>query len=261
MTGTLAVPSVTLPRVMGHRGAAGLAPENTLSGLRRAMDLGLAWVEFDVMLSGDDVPMLFHDDSLKRTTGRDALMAETPRAALAELEAGAWFDPAFTGEAVPTLEEALDYLQDEGIFPNIEIKPSKARDLETAEQVVQLVRRVWRRKSYPPLFSSFSQLCLEVARDGAPQWPRSLIALTLPENWEALGTNLGFSSIHLRGSTLSGEQAAIVKQAGYQLAAFTINDAKQARGLYEIGVDCIITDRPDLILKSTNRVPEISNRT
>ncbi len=256
MAGALAVPSVTLPKVMGHRGAAGLAPENTFSSLRIAKDLGLTWVEFDVMLSGDDVPMLFHDDSLKRTTGQEALMAETPRAALAELDAGAWFGPEFDGEAIPSLEDALDYLQDEGIIPNIEIKPSKGRDLETAQAIVRLVRRVWRRKSIAPLFSSFSHLSLKVARDGASEWPRGLIALTLPDVWEELGTNLGLSSIHLRGSTLTREQAAIVKQTGYQLSAFTVNDAKLAHQLYALGVDCIITDRPDLILESIALTPD-----
>ena len=97
-----------LPRIMGHRGAAGRAPENTLAGLRAAADMGATWVEFDVMLSGDGVPVLFHDDNLKRTTGRNAHMAETPFADLAALEAGAWFAPAFAGEPIPALEAALE---------------------------------------------------------------------------------------------------------------------------------------------------------
>ena len=66
---------LTFPRFMGHRGAAGLAPENTLASIRKAADQGAPWVEFDVMLTGDGVPVLFHDDSLKRLTGLDVLMA------------------------------------------------------------------------------------------------------------------------------------------------------------------------------------------
>ncbi len=72
-----------LPRVIGHRGAAASAPENTLAGLRAAAALGATWVEFDVMLTKDRVPVLFHDDNLRRITGRDALMAETSYAELA----------------------------------------------------------------------------------------------------------------------------------------------------------------------------------
>ncbi|MDH3919787.1 MAG: glycerophosphodiester phosphodiesterase family protein, partial [Rhodospirillales bacterium] len=67
-----------LPRVMGHRGAAAWAPENTLASIQKAADLGATWVEFDVMLTGDGRPVLFHDDNLKRLTGLDALMARTP---------------------------------------------------------------------------------------------------------------------------------------------------------------------------------------
>ena len=116
-----------LPRIMGHRGAAGVAPENTLVGLRTAAELGVRWVEFDVMLSGDGVPVLFHDDSLKRTTGCDALMADTPLASLSKLEAGAWFASKFAGEPIPTLEDALSFLLESGISPNVEIKPSTGK--------------------------------------------------------------------------------------------------------------------------------------
>ena len=92
-----------LPRVMGHRGTAARAPENTLAGIRAAKDSGLDWVEFDTMLTGDGVPVLYHDDNLQRTTGRDALMENTAFADLASLEAGAWFDHRFHGEPVPSL--------------------------------------------------------------------------------------------------------------------------------------------------------------
>ncbi len=99
-----------LPRVMGHRGAAAQAPENTLAGLRRAAELGARWVEFDVRLTGDGVPVLFHDDLLKRTTGAAGAMATTDYDSVARLDAGAWFGAAFAGEPVPSLEAAVALL-------------------------------------------------------------------------------------------------------------------------------------------------------
>ena len=60
--------TITIPKVIGHRGAAGYAPENTLASIRKAAELGARWVEFDVMLSQDEVPILMHDDTLNRTT-------------------------------------------------------------------------------------------------------------------------------------------------------------------------------------------------
>ena len=99
-----------LPWVIGHRGASGSAPENTLAAFRKAAALGARWVEFDVRLSADGRCILLHDDTVDRTTdgkGRaDRMMLED----LAGLDAGAWFDREFAGETIPTLEETIDLL-------------------------------------------------------------------------------------------------------------------------------------------------------
>ncbi len=241
---------LALPRVMGHRGAAGLAPENTLAGLRAAAHAGLTWVEFDVMLCGDGVPVLFHDDNLKRTTGRDAPMAKTPFADLAALEAGAWFAPAFAGEPIPALEAALDLACALGMTPNVEIKPTRGRDEETAAAVLDVIARCWPQDRPGPLISSFSRAALGVAKDRAPGLPRALNAWRLPRDWQRAAAALGCGSLHLRGARLRARTAAKVKRAGYHLAAFTINDPKRARRLITLGVDCIITDRPDVIAEA-----------
>ena len=240
-------PPFALPRVMGHRGAAAVAPENTLAGLRTAAALGMTWVEFDVMLSGDGVPVLFHDDNLKRITGRKVAMARTPFAELAKLEAGAWFAPGFIGEPIPSLEQALALAVELGVTPNIEIKPTPRRDAATAAAVAETIARCWPEDRPGPLISSFSRKALEVARVRIPALPRALIAWRLPRDWEAAAEILQCASLHLRALRLRAKTAAKVKRAGYQLAAFTVNDPKRARRLIRFGVDCIITDRPDVI--------------
>ncbi len=238
-----------LPRVMGHRGAAGAAPENTLAGLRAAAALGMTWVEFDVMLSGDGVPVLFHDDNLKRITGRDALMAETPFAALADLEAGVCFAPGFAGEPIPSLDAALALALELGLTPNVEIKPTPGADAATAAAVLEAIARRWPAARPGPLISSFSRVALAVAKDRAPALPRALIAWRLPRDWQRAGAALGCSNLHIAGRALNQKRVGWIKRAGYQLAAFTINDPKQAKHLAALGVDCIITDRPDMIAK------------
>src|SRR6267378_4419963 len=85
------------PRVVGHRGAGTLAPENTLAGIRKAAAMGFGGVEFDVMLSADKVPLLIHDETLDRTTRGRGSVAATPYARLASLDAGAWFSPEYRG--------------------------------------------------------------------------------------------------------------------------------------------------------------------
>ncbi len=239
-----------LPRVMGHRGAAAVAPENTLVSLRTAAAMGMTWVEFDVMLSGDGVPVLFHDDNLKRITGRKAAMARTPFAELAQLEAGAWFAPGFIGEPIPSLEQALALAVELGFTPNIEIKPTPRRDVATAAAVAETIARRWPEDRPGPMISSFSRKALEIVRDRVPTLPRALIAWRLPRDWEAAAGTLECASLHLRGLRLRAKTAAKIKRAGYQLAAFTVNDPKKARRLIRFGVDCIITDRPDVIAEA-----------
>ena len=239
--------AVSLPRVIGHRGAAATAPENTIASLRKAAELGATWVEFDVMLTRDGVPVLFHDDNLRRTTGRDALMAEIDYAELSTLDAGSWFAPEFAGEPVPTLEAALIALLDLGLHPNIELKPFPGHDAHTAAAAVEVIARVWPRHRPPPLISSYSRQSLEVAMVRAPHMPRGLIARRPPHDWRKLLHAFACTSFHAGHRWLSRRTVDRIKDAGAVVGAFTVNDPRRARVLVERGVDGIFTDAPDLI--------------
>src|SRR3989442_1469940 len=85
------------PRVVCHRGGGALAPENTLAGIRKAAAMGFGGVEFDVMLSSDNVPLLIHDETLDRPTNGRGSVAAPPYAMLASLDAGPWLSPQLRG--------------------------------------------------------------------------------------------------------------------------------------------------------------------
>lgn len=235
---------VALPRVMGHRGVAALAPENTLAGLREAARLGLSWVEFDVMLTRDAVPVLFHDETLRRTTGRPGRMAETDYAAVKDLDAGAWFHPDFAGTPVPSLEQAVEVLLAEGLRPNVEIKPTPGRDVETVERALALLKALWPAEQPPPLISSFSLMSVAAARTLAPDWPRALIVDGIPAHWRRTLAALGCASFHVQHRRGSAALFREVRAAGYAVACFTVNRERRARTLLERGADCVITDDP-----------------
>jgi len=80
-----------LPNIIGHRGAKAYAPENTIESIQTAADMGCKWVELDVKLTKDSVPVIFHDDDLDRTTNGHGPIAEMKYADLCDLEAGSWF--------------------------------------------------------------------------------------------------------------------------------------------------------------------------
>lgn len=240
---------VALPQIMGHRGAAGLAPENTLASIRVAAAAGCSWVEFDAMLTGDNAPVLFHDDTLDRVVGKSGRLDRLPLSGLAGLDAGANFDAAFTGEPIPTLEEALRCCLDLGLSPNVEIKPSAGRNLETAVEVLDWIDRTW-PIDRPLLVSSFKHDSLAVGLDLAPQIPRGLLTLKLMDDWRALLADLGCVSLHLHDPQWTRSLVTEVKAAGYLTVAFTVNDPLRAATLLGWGLDCVITDQPGLMFEA-----------
>ncbi|MGL1834292.1 glycerophosphodiester phosphodiesterase [Rhodocyclaceae bacterium SMB388] len=233
-------------RVFAHRCGGTLAPENTLSGLAVA-HRHRCGVEFDAMLSADSTPFLIHDETLERTTDGRGAMAETRDEALQRLDAGGWFGASFAGEPLPTLVETGRRCIELGLDVNIEIKPSAGADESTALVVSRLASELWWGYPLPPLLSSFSERALEVAARTAPGLPRGLLLTTIPPDWEARCSRLGVRALHAQAERLDQAQARAVKAAGLWLVVYTENDPQAAHRLFEWGVDCVITDRPDLI--------------
>jgi glycerophosphoryl diester phosphodiesterase len=225
-----------LPKVIGHRGAAAYAPENTLASFREARKRGAAWVEIDVKLTADGVPIAMHDDSLKRTTGIDRLVAQTLRA---DLPAG-----------VPTLEEAIACFGELGLGCNVEIKPCAGRETETARAAVETLRRCWPTHLPPPLLSSFKDASLGAAREAAPEFARALLISKPVPDWRQRAETVAAVGLNVDGKKLGTSWAHEIKQAGFVLGVYTINEAAEARALVAMGVDCIITDAPDVILRA-----------
>lgn len=244
----MSLPPLKLPRVIGHRGAATYAPENTLVSLREARDRGATWVEFDVKLSGDGVAMLMHDDSLKRTAGLDRLASATSWAEVRGLDAGIWMAPRFTGQRVPSFVEAITCLGEEDLGANVEIKPCRGREAETARATVGILRQYWPARLPTPLLSSFQDAALAAALEAAPEYPRAILIDELRDDWRARAEAVEAIGVNTNGKKLTATMAAEIKAAGYLLSVYTINDPDKARALVAMGVDCVITDSPDVIL-------------
>lgn len=250
-----------LPRVVGHRGAAASAPENTLAGLRRAHQLGVGWVEFDVKLTGDGVAVLIHDEVLERTTDGRGAVADTAFAAIRELDAGSWFGPEFAGERVPSFDEAIDLLLSHGLAANVEIKPCPGRERETGAAVARRLAERWPAERPPPLLSSFAEAAVEAAREAAPDLPRGLLVGKVPADWRQRLERLGCVTLHCSQRHLDAATVAASHAAGYPMLVYTVNEAERAQALYDWGVDCICTDRPEAILPIAGQSGDRSSTT
>ena len=230
-----------LPKVIGHRGAMAYAPENTLASFREARRRGASWVEIDVKLTADAVPVVMHDSSLARTMGVDRLMAETLRAEL----------PA----AVPTFEEAIECFRELGLGCNVEIKPCEGREAETGRIAVETLRRCWAASLPAPLLSSFKDAALLAAFQAAPEFARALLIGALGDDWRSRAEAVSAAGINTNGKLLTAPRSVEVRKAGYALSVYTINDGDVARALVGMGVDCVITDAPDVILRALGEDP------
>jgi glycerophosphoryl diester phosphodiesterase len=246
--------ALKLPLIIGHRGAAAYAPENTLESIRTAADMGVAWVELDVKLTKDQVPIIFHDEDLDRTTnGSGPVMLRTYEE-ISQLEAGSWFADSFAGIKIPTLEEAAELIMELGLGLNLEIKPCPGRERETAEVALDHLSRMWEDHD-KLLISSFSHVSLEAARDMANDWKRGLlIDDPMPPNWRDLADYLGAASINIGDKFTTRELVEEIMDEDYAIAVWTVNDPQRARQLQQWGVDSIFTDMPDILEESLLKV-------
>jgi glycerophosphoryl diester phosphodiesterase len=238
------------PKIVAHRGGGKLAPENTLAAMRCGLAHGFRAVEFDVMLAQDGVPVLMHDPQLGRTVAGSGWVSDYTSDALAAMDAGAWFGPAFAHEPVPRFEAAAAFCKANGIWMNIEIKPVPGAERETGRVAALCAQRMFADGTAPdalPLLSSFSFEAMAAARDVAPGLPRGLLVDAIPADWHAQLDALGAVALHANQQNLSQALARQVRQAGFGLFCYTVNDPERARELLGWGVDAFCTDRIDVI--------------
>lgn len=236
-----------LSRIIAHRGASLVAPENTLAAIRLAKELGAQWVEFDVMLTRDHHPIIMHDEKLNRTTNGRGRVSNTSANVIQTLDAGRWFSDEFMGESVPSFVEMLLCCAELGLGMNIELKASPFNAKLLAQQVVVALACHWRADLPMPLISSASKHCLQEIYLRAPQYPLGLISDFWKSNIHHTLEKLHCVSLHINHKRLTPERCEHIKKQGYFLLAYTVNKKLHAQELFGWGVDAVFTDDPLLL--------------
>ena len=241
------MPVPTMPRIVAHRGASGHAPENTLAAIKLAAEQGATWIEIDVNVSRDGIPLLHHDDGLSRCSNDHGLVIEHNFSTLAKLDSGSWFDPAFAGEPIATLEQCLDLCRALKLSINLEIKPCSGWELPTTRHIAETINA---QTELPPiLISSFSHIALLEAARLMPTVPRSSLFLVAPPDWQALTTEAGASNIHLHANSLLTAAAVdTFHQAGLGVYCYTVNTVEEANAVFKLGVDGVFSNYPAELL-------------
>jgi glycerophosphoryl diester phosphodiesterase len=228
---------------VGHRGARGLAPENTLASFNRGAELRVDVVETDVHLSRDGQVVIIHDETVDRTTNGHGLVKDMTVAELKELDAGSWFDPKFAGEQIPTLAELCQWAQ--GRMPlAIEIKNGPIYYTGIAGKVIGLLREYDMLRQ--AILISFDHFVLREAKMIAPEVAAGLLYVGRLIDPVGAAHAAGANAIHPHWSFATPDLIQTAHDAGLAISPWTANDLPTLRALDQIGVDSIATDYPDL---------------
>lgn len=232
--------------VLGHRGARHAHPENTLRAFQAALDEGAVGTEFDVLLSSDGVPMVFHDNDLARmTAGRDT--RRTRDVTAAELEA-----VELEGfERIPRLEAVLDWAVRNNALLNIELKSEQP----LLDRVAQVVAKSLGNYPSASAFALVSSFHPTLVRQFAKLRPNVNTALLVDKNHPCL-VNAPWlracksNAVHPHAGLLLERPELLKRVPGALVNTWTVNDERQAVVLAQLGVSGIITDRPGAILSA-----------
>jgi glycerophosphoryl diester phosphodiesterase len=222
---------------IGHRGACGHEPENTLRSIRRALELGAHGVEIDVRLVHGEL-LVMHDATLDRTTNGRGPLARKSLAVLRTLDAG-------KGERIPTLREVFETVQQRA-FINIELKGRKTAGPVCAVIHEYVRQHGWRYEDF--LVSSFHRAELRAIHDR--QIPIGLL-LTRPTRLYGLSARrVHACTVNPAARYVTAPFVADAHQRGLRVFPYTANDPEQIVRLREMGVDGVFTDFPERVLAS-----------
>ncbi len=245
--------TLKLPKLIGHRGVKDLCPENTLVSISRAFEIGLNFVEIDVKISKDRVPILLHDDTLDRTTNGSGLAIDYDYENIKKLDAGKFFYKENTNIFVPKLEDILSLCTNNNGNLNIELKPNKNFEKENVYQIYKITKDI---NQIDIFFSSFDMISILEISKLYPQSKRSFLLDDFKEyNIDDLISISINHDLKICGLNIDLVTSDIIKKIKESNMAITVYSDKNinlssANDIFSIGVDSIFVDNPlDLLGK------------
>ena len=227
--------------MISHRGAAGLAPENTLASIREAIGQGAQFIEVDVQRSADGVLVLMHDRTVNRTTDGRGAIRELTWDEISELDAGSSFSPGFAGEPVPSLASVLELIRESAVSLVLE---AKSPDLYPAieQQIAETIQgfdvhdRVIVVSLDHGWLERFHELAFDISIGYLWVWPCNTPQTPTAEAMV----------VHWAGVILDPTLVRRMHRQDYQVWVWTVNDVRLMRLLIWLGVDGITTDHPEV---------------
>lgn len=231
-------------QIQAHRGASGIAPENTLAAFREAVYVGADGIECDIHATKDGVYVVCHDGEIDRTSNGHGRIGEYTLEELRRFDFGGWKDPRFAGEQIPTLEEVLAVVKDLPVI-NIEVKDLRENTPEDLEAFYRILEKkgVLRRV----LISSFQLEILERLKRQYPILHTAYLYVDAADTGAMdAAAAAGCSAVHPSHANLTAELAARAHRLGMAVNTWTVDDPNRMQTLAGFGCDGLITNRPEI---------------
>lgn len=229
--------------IIGHRGAKGYAPENTLKSFAKAIELGVDMIELDVHVVASGEVVLMHDVKIDRTTNGSGYIHEKTLDELRSLDAG--------GDIIPTLQEVLDFV-DRRVSVNVELKGHGTADEVAAILFEYMSSRGWSNDDF--IVSSFNHHELREFHRLLPNVRIAALMDAIPLDYAAFAEKLGAYSVNPGHEFVTADYVNDAHKRGLQVFVWTVDDPDELKLLYNMGVDGVFTNVPDVVHAALNEV-------
>lgn len=229
--------------ITAHRGASGMAPENTMSAMLKAIEVGSGYAELDVQETADGVIILLHDKTLQRTAGLDQNIWEMNYPDLQGIDVGSWFGEEFVNEPIPTLEAVIDSVHGK-MKLNIELKMN-GHEKMLEERVLKIIDG----KNFADqcIVTSFKFAAIDKVKELNSAICAGYIFSKMPEDVDVFTANVDLLSVNYK--LVDKEFVDKAHANNKEVHVWTVNEPDEMNRLIGLGVDSIITNRPDILKK------------
>ncbi|MGM8214044.1 glycerophosphodiester phosphodiesterase [Bacillaceae bacterium W0354] len=231
--------------IFAHRGASKYAPENTMPAFKLAKKLGADGIELDVQLTKDDVPVIIHDENIRRTTNGTGFVQDYTLEQLKQLDAGYWFSRRFIETPIVSLQEFLDWFVTTNLLLNVELKTNVIEYPLIEKYVLQLIHNY--EVQDRTIISSFNPNSIKRVRELDPKINLAWLTKMPIRKADEFMTEIGANQAHVKARLLSSKMVKHMIQHDIPLRVYTVNRLSTLRKCMRLQVDGIFTDVPDIM--------------
>lgn len=234
--------------IFAHRGASKLAPENTMPAFELAYEMGADGIETDVQLTKDNIPVLIHDENVRRTTNGTGFVQDYTLKEIQKLDAGSWFSAHYSNTSIISLEQFLTWAKDKKLKINIELK-NNVINYKDLEEIVykQLTKFNMINRT---VISSFNSDSIKKLHKLDQNLTTAFLTSQKMKDLPTYAKRLGAAGLHIRYRILSNSLVKKANKQGLYVATYTVNRPTQIMRCFKQGCHALFTDVPNVAIET-----------